>query len=78
MVLAFRLIHMRSLNGFGETGEICSNRMGPHYSIVSCLLKHLTKKLNLKTLRDVSIYHTPLSRGMLNFKHYCLESASQL
>ena len=65
MVLAFRLIPMRSLNGFRDTGEICYNRMGPHCSIVSCLSKHLTRKLKLKnvTLR-FNLSHTIIKRNV--------------
>ena len=41
------------------------------YSIVSCLLKHLTRKIKLKTLLDVSMYHTSLS-GVRNVKFQTL------
>ena len=65
MVLAFRLRHMCSLNGFGDSGEICYNRMGPHYSIISCLLKHLTKKIKLKNVtRRFDLSHTIIKRNV--------------
>ena len=65
MVLAFRVIPMRSLNGFRDTGEICYNRMGPHCSIVSCLSKHLTRKLKLKNVtRRFNLSHAIIKRNV--------------
>jgi len=68
MVLAFRLIHMRSLNGFGETVEICCNRMGPHYSIVSCLLKHLPKKIKLENVTGRFDLSHPIIKRNVKFQ----------
>ena len=65
MVLAFRLRHMRSLNGFGDSGENCYSRMGPRCSIISCLLKHLTKKIKLKNVtRRFDLSHTIVKRNV--------------
>ena len=77
MVLAFRPTHALLINGYEHTGEICCNCMDVMdgrrllYSIVSCLLKHFTRKIKLKTLLDVSMCHTSLS-GVRNVKFQTL------
>lgn len=57
---------------FKDSTEMAKNYLGfERNPIISCLLEQLTRKINLKTLPDVSMFqlgHHYQEGGMLSFK----------